>query len=252
MRQLMIVSALLIASQVIGCGKEATVTDSVDTRDASEMRQYGYLGRSTPNSPPNGRVELSAIKINGQYQNKPLYRGNSLRSQEFILLQSLWSDGLIKNNILFGPQPGVIGQPAEMRVESSWELPGTVSVPVVQISCGWVYLTGADPQVQTEWVAAGATGSTIIMQITVDSSVSPPRPVHRFFFREGSSGFVHARRANPLISRYFNAGDADKFVDAYENNTLSELILVANNTQAQAFIASIGPHLAAMGAESMN
>lgn len=248
MRELMIVSALLIASQVVGCGKDTAVTDSMDV-ERSNINHFGYLGRTIPNGAPTGRVNLSLVLINSAPQSKPLNRNDKVYTQEYTLLQSRWAvTNFVKNNILFGPHPGVIGETAKMEVQNFDPLP--INIPVVQIACGWVYLTGDDPQVQTNWVSAGATGSKIVMQITHDAS-TPPRPVHRFIFLEGSSGYV-LTRGSPVLRRDFGPGNTRHYVDASDINTLSDITPIEPGSPVDNFLISIQPHILAMGAESMN
>lgn len=59
---------------------------------------------------------------------------------------------------------------------------------VSRISYGWIYLTGDEPRIKTEWVTGGACGCEIAMQIfrrTSDNVL-----VHRAYFIDGLSAYL--------------------------------------------------------------
>lgn len=236
--KLFIVASIgLVAS---GCG------ESVHPMVREQIRLHGYVGRDKISNLPDGRVRLAKVLVNGDKEAKPLPRGTRIISQEYMLLQYLMGD-LHKYGILAGPHHGSTTEAAHLLIESG-KNPSGISVPVVQVECGWVYLTGTGPQVQTTWVTAGASGSRIVMEITFDETA---RPVHRFYFLQGLSGWVESRLV-PGTRKVFTSADVNTYVDAYADGTLNGLIAVgAAGTPARDFLDSIGAYITESAIEAM-
>lgn len=236
--KLFIVASVGLA--VCGCG------ESVHPMVREQIRLHGYVGRDKTSNLPDGRVRLAKVLVDGQKESKPLPRSTRIMSQEYMLLQYLTGD-LHKYGILAGPHHGSPTEAAHLLIESG-KNPSGISVPVVQVECGWVYLTGTGPQVQTTWVTAGASGSRIVMEITFDETA---RPVHRFYFLQGLSGWVESR----LVSgtrQTFTSADVNKYVDAYADGTLSGLNTVGPvGTPARDFLDSIGAYITESAIEAM-
>ncbi|MBI5762996.1 MAG: hypothetical protein HZA51_05675 [Planctomycetes bacterium] len=212
------------------------------TKGPSQIRTFGYLGREGSNGAPNGKMRLDRVLINGSNESKPYGRGTKFSTLEYMVLQA-FGDPSHTYRILFGPIPGVVGDPAKVEIANG-NVSSTASMQVVQIECGWVYLTGTGPQVQTCWVSAGASGSKIVMQITEDEV---PRTVHRFFFIEGSSGYV-INWHDPSYHKELTAADTNKYVDAYSDGSLSDPILITHGSPADRFLMDILPHRNALEA----
>ncbi len=165
-------------------------------------------GCTAPHPPPQFRqrpeTKLVAFVVEGQMANsyrlvnladvtvgrRPVIQdvpgGKRIRTRHIIKLSIINEDEGQDFDVFFGPYPG-----------SDLEVSGHVKQSRVSfvVDDGWGYLTGDDPDGETDWVAAGAEGSTLLFQI-VNLVLTPDDDhVHRVFFLSGSKAWARTKAA---------------------------------------------------------
>lgn len=129
---------------------------------------------------------------------------------------------LPKTNVLalFGPNFGS-AELARAKIENT--------DPMVFIECGWVYLTGQTPLIETPYGTAGANGSAIAVQIFESAGVS----VHRVYFLKGSSARVWTTKMDKIM------GTIGYFVDMNADGTITAPAPISSNADATAFQSNL-------------
>lgn len=131
--------------------------------------------------------------------------------------------------VVFGPNPNAPHKPASVRILNS--------EVTTEVTSGWAYLDGDNPNGKSDWVSAGAQGTKIVLRIVNDTT----QEVYLLASNaESAEVKVTCNNGNPGQT-FNNAGQAGWFVRIQSGCVISAPAQIGSDPDAQAFITAIGP-----------
>lgn len=168
MNRIVPIVVILASAFLVGC---AEPQHGVRTRTRPESKLVGFVLPGDA-AKPYRLLDLKDVTIHGRPAT-PDIPGRKRIKTRYILKLSVINEPEDQDfDVFFGPYPG-----------SNKEVSGRIkhSTSTFEADSGWALAQGDDPEVETDWVAAGVEGSTLLVQI-VDTQLTPnDKHVHRVF-----------------------------------------------------------------------
>lgn len=207
---------VLLAVAAPGCG----LAPGESILSSREWRFKGYVGVKSPIHPHNfSYVELDQVSLDGPNEEKIINERRLIQTREILRFDV---DRPRKYSFLLGRH--ITGpQSAEIALAKFHR-----SMPTVNLSCGWVYLTGYHPVVETRWVTAGSDSSAIVVEIR-------PGDVARFFLLSGSTSWFE----RPPGSARVMGPAPGHFIDIPVTGVVMGPTLISADLEANRFIEEV-------------
>lgn len=203
---------LMMVLAMSGCALEG------GTKTQPVYAVIGVLGKA-PAAMDYGFVSLADINLENKTLREEFDARKNITTRTILKLEIV---ALPKTNVLalFGPNFGS-AELAKAKIENT--------DPIVFIECGWVYVTGQTPLIETPYGTAGADGSAIAVQITESAGV----PVHRVYFLKGLNAWARTSKSEQTM------GTTGYFVDMKEDGTITAPALISSDADATAFQSNL-------------